>query len=303
MDHDEMFMRLFRGNVTAVGTEQGGCKRSTGEPDWFDRQLNAHLEIGGDHAIGVYPMVDDHVAWGCVDWDNGEGDYEHAANVRALLSAYQIQSWIERSRSKGYHLWTFASAWVPAATMRRALVGACETVGAPTREVNPKQETLAEDQLGNYVRLPYPGRVAAYPGPRRCMISDLYEEIAYADFVRWAHEDRCPVDRYERVMDDLYREPPPIIVPKWTDSTTAEQRLSPLARKMYTEGPLDTADRSAQLWRFARIVAEDGRHTPDEVVQLVIEVDQRWWPRPKYVGRTDGPARIERAVYDAFGIR
>jgi hypothetical protein len=169
LDEKGTFKVLFEGNRSALGAEEGGCLRLP-QPWMWSQFLEAHL-TGEGEPVGVYPMVSGDrisgfhedagawaVKWGCVDIDVGESESQlHAKNLHLALEAFGIRGWIERSRSKGYHVWVFADSWVPAGTMRSALLAACQIAGAPSQEVNPKQAKLREGQLGNYVRLPYPG--------------------------------------------------------------------------------------------------------------------------------------------------
>jgi hypothetical protein len=53
-----------------------------------------------------------------------------------------IEPHIERSRSKGWHIWVFASHPVTAKAMRRALKVAYAAIELPAKEANPKSETL-----------------------------------------------------------------------------------------------------------------------------------------------------------------
>ena len=169
--------------------------------------------------IGVYPMttiIDDDwttvgathgpwrwtVKWGCIDFDEGdEASWVHASNVHSVLAQLGTKSWIERSRSKGYHVWVFLDHWGDPDTVRRALLGACQIVAAPTKEINPKQVELPEGSIGNYVRLPYPGALARgavrraieaanlLPHGRRTMVSPADgEPIDLSSFVSVACE-------------------------------------------------------------------------------------------------------------------
>jgi hypothetical protein len=72
-----------------------------------------------------------------------------------VLRQVGVASHVERSRSKGYHLWVFFTEEMPAFDVRTGLMAACNVVGAPTKEVNPKQVELSDRGWGNGVRLPY----------------------------------------------------------------------------------------------------------------------------------------------------
>lgn len=304
-----LFHELFVGNPTAVGTESGGAKRMSIEmmdqmsPDmWFNQQINAHLEIGDQYAIGVYPVDNGMVHWGCVDWDEGEGDLVHAENTRVVLETFGVASWIERSRSKGFHLWVFMDDWMPMADMRKALLVACEIADAPTKEINPKQMELRDDALGNYVRLPYPGGVAA-PSSRRCIIApdddDRLIALTLHQFEYAAHTQRSAPSLLEPLVD-MWVEPPPTFAPLFVPDNAGEihKRMSGFAATVFRDGPRDGADRSETLWKLARAIANHGRHTEAEALQLVTEADASWGH--KFTNRADGPEQLQKLVAKAF---
>ena len=164
------FLDLFKGRLDTAGLDMTASgapgpfrfHESTDYAESWIGLANGHL--CGRLGIGVYPVWHGQVEWGCVDFDDGEdAAWEHATALRSVLNAFNITGWIERSRSKGYHVWVFSAGWVPALMMRRALMGACAISGVPDREVNPKSASLDPDQLGNFVRLPYFASDAAMP--------------------------------------------------------------------------------------------------------------------------------------------
>jgi hypothetical protein len=134
-----MFTTLFRGRGDVYGHEEGRCVKEPLTHNIFQQHLD------GVQAIGVYPMVPinnvHHVVWGCSDIDIE--DLGGARKIQSALSAVNVTSFVERSRSKGYHVWVFAEQVVPASDMRRMLLCAHQVAEYPAREVNPKQETLA----------------------------------------------------------------------------------------------------------------------------------------------------------------
>jgi hypothetical protein len=311
----DQFCELFQGNSSALGTEEGGCARI--DPEDWDLYVEAHLRgadvtLGGPGPrgpIGVYPIVHEEyttdpgdeawvVKWGCIDFDEGEeASWIHAGNVHRMLAVYNVTSWIERSRSKGYHVWIFAQGWPDAKIMREALLAACQTVGAPTREINPKQTELAEGQLGNYVRLPYPGwlgdSIVDDAQGRRVMVASYDRIGCYSldEFVSEALAKRTDVAELERLAA-LYKPPvKPIAHRDW--STTydgpAADRLIGKARIIWEHGPLEGSDRSDTLWKLARYLREDGRHTQAEAFELLVDADARWG---KFAHRPDRDKRL-----------
>jgi hypothetical protein len=113
----------------------------------------------GVQAIGTYPVLDNATCrWGCIDID--ERDYDQAKAIQSVWRYFGITSFIEPSRSKGYHVWTFTDQWTSAHIFRNAgryvaTIANCK----PDIEVNPKANApwLTPNGYVNTVRLPYAG--------------------------------------------------------------------------------------------------------------------------------------------------
>ena len=291
------FLHLFRGNPAAVGLDDAGHGRPgplrLDNP--LDREQKWHALVDGHLAglagIGVYPVRDGKVVWGCVDFDEGEVEsWSHALNVKELLSDLDVTTWIERSRSKGYHVWLFSGDWLTAKWMRQLLLGACSAVEAPGKEVNPKSEELGDGQLGNFVRLPYFGALAGTI-TRQVVVGPGGEPIPLGQFVDDALERSVTADRVVRVAKLLYA--PPRVTPlrrgpgapagPWLD------RLNPLAVRQLEEGPkADSSDRSAYLMAFGHACAESGLDE-EEIRKAVRVADLRH--THKYETRRDADVR------------
>jgi len=228
------------------------------------------------------------VAWGCVDFDEGEAtSLVHALNLYDLLRSVGLEGvWIERSRSKGYHVWVFATDWTPAITMRRLLIGACQVVAAPHREVNPKSEYLADDQLGNFVRLPYKGCLQG-PIERQVVVDVHGQPIPLERFVSDALDQRVTPRFLQMVANTLYIEPQAPTVALLPPEGPWLDRLNTLARIQLEEGPRGN-DRSAYLMAFGHACAESGL-LRDEIVEAVRLADQMH--THKYEHRRDAEKR------------
>ncbi len=325
------FYELFQGNLWAYGTEEGGCARidnPTDTPALRMRDL-MELHLRGDasqciagEGMGIYPMVEMapipspagstsgfqwRVHWGCIDFDEGdEESWVHAKNVHLVLQTFGITAWIERSRSKGYHVWVFLQDWTDAGLVRRALLAACQIVEAPTKEINPKQEELAQGQLGNYVRLPYPGylkREHSTSPTRRVMYAPTGDgTVPLEHFVRMALDTRASSAALEKLAS--YYKPPVVPLRERAWGGLQEQRGEPIARLMgkakiiFEQGPIDNKFRGHTLFKFACILFEDGRHTRDEAYDLIEDADHRWG---KFFERPD-KARYYTAILDKAGF-
>lgn len=293
------FLHLFRGNPAVVGLDDAGRGRpgplrfdvaDDREGKWL-ALVDGHLS--GLTGIGVYPVNHEHgnaVRWGCIDLDDGEVEsWSNALNVRELLADLELPVWLERSRSKGYHVWLFCGDWVDARWMRRLLLGACQSVGAPSKEVNPKAEKTNPDQLGNFVRLPYYG-VRAGPLTHQVVVDLLGVPLGLDLFVHMALESSVRGDQVVRAARLLYVRPAateapqrPVVMGPWQD------RLNGLAHTQLKEGP-HGEDRSAYLMALGHACAESGL-TEGEVVKAVRVADLMH--THKYEGRRDAPVRYE----------
>lgn len=284
----EAFLGRFGGRTDVWGTDHGSCERFVvGEHSW-EELVVGHL--AGDSPIGIYPLTDEHtVKWGCIDID--DGDENEARNLRAVAEALGLPTYIEPSRSKGFHVWCFADGWVSAIDMRRALLAVHQVAEAKSKEVNPKQVALPEGKVGNYVRLPYAATRAegrqemwGYPSVEAFLTgveTVTVGQLAHAG--QYYREPQQPrrfvISRpYDGQLDQLLARLPKFVVTRFID------------------GPPAGSDRSAALFNLTCLALEKGLSI-EEAEALVRDADERWG---KYAARGDADMRIpemlERAV-------
>jgi hypothetical protein len=228
------------------------------------------------------------VKWGCCDIDTG--DWSEAYGLAVALQAMGFHPHIERSRSKGWHIWVFAQGPVQAFHMRRMLKVAYAAIDLPAREANPKSEHLRPEQLGNYVRLPFKGALKGTP-ERQVMTAG------------WSSDDDgepVPVADWFNSIDDDVRANPELIQrwsAKWKEPQrqrfenpqVSEEELATLACGMdpklfqfLKDGPSTGTDRSEALVAFAFKLKNAG-YTPDQRYGFIRAADLRWgkyWERP-----------------------
>jgi len=289
-----MFTSLFRGRGDVYGHEEGRCVKEPLTHEVFQRHLD------GVQAVGVYPMVpiNDiyHVAWGCSDIDID--DLAGARKIQSALQAVDVVSFVERSRSKGYHVWVFAENVVPASDMRRMLLCAHQVAEYPAREVNPKQETLGRGQYGNYVRLPY-FNAEDMSTPHRRILDDDNKPMHLNEFVSSALMSRT---RRELIADlaKLWKEPvtPPAVIDMSQTIGVKEalMQLSPLGKVIWRDGPLPTKDRSTTLARLGHECVRSCM-SPSETKIVLLDADRRWG---KYHLRPNGELEIDKLVVRVF---
>lgn len=288
------FVSLFRGRGDVYGHEEGRCVKEPLTPELFRQHL------GGVQAIGVYPMVPigsvHHVVWGCSDIDIE--DLAGARKIQSALSAVRVVSFVERSRSKGYHVWVFAEEVVPASDMRRMLLCAHQVAEYPAREVNPKQETLATGQYGNYVRLPYFNAEDMTDSHRR-ILDEHNEAMSLQDFVDVAMVSKTPANIISELAK-LWQEP--VVqhtVLDMSQSVSVKEalaQLSPLGKVIWRDGPLPTKDRSTTLARLGHECVRSCM-SPSETKIVLVDADKRWG---KYHLRPNGELEIDKLVVRVF---
>jgi len=289
-----MFTTLFRGRGDVYGHEEGRCVKEPLTHDIFQQHLD------GVRAIGVYPMVPInniyHVVWGCSDIDID--DLVGARKLQSALRAVDVVSFVERSRSKGYHVWVFAEQVVLASDMRRMLLCAHQVADYPAREVNPKQETLSAGQYGNYVRLPY-FNAENMSTPYRRILGDADEPMPLNDFVSSAMSSRTPTElvvKLAKLWQEPATPPPPPDMSQTVGIKEALMQLSPLGKVIWRDGPLPTKDRSTTLTRLGHECVRSCM-SPSETRIVLLDADRRWG---KYHLRANGELEIDKLVVRVF---
>jgi len=187
------FITLFAGRLDVYGGWEGFQTKLANpcvEP------MKEHLHHGP--YIGVYCIdVDNHTRWGCIDIDGKDfasPDQGHdwdrmwtlAALLQDVLNYKDITSWLERTKN-GIHVWVFAEVPVLAATMRRALMVACEVADYKPKEVNPKAEGVGF--VHEYHCPNGPLLASRSPGGRRLLQHPSPEEEGQPDSAHEAGDD------------------------------------------------------------------------------------------------------------------
>ena len=338
---------LFRGRLDAYGTDEGGCDRvdpprcgcdvgfggqskgvrhvaDCGRPappfDYeqeYRRRMTAHLV--GASPFGVYPLVHHPnspestslapewlTRWGCTDLDNVTSPAA-ARNIARLLHHWGLNAWVEVSRSKGFHVWSFSYEWVPAETMRNTFLAAHQVLGIAAKEVNPKQVSLKGEQLGNYVRVPYPG---AYwtedelPDTKRQCVYDIDtgQPIGLTQWVGAALHTRSSPLQYEKASS-RYKAPPPR-EPVEVNPGVGNRPVWAIAQELNKEGfcawkygPKEGYDRSSSLARLAHNCRESDL-TTGEAFAILLDADNRWG---KFSERPDQEEQLMKMIERAYG--
>ncbi|MHC4165382.1 MAG: TOTE conflict system archaeo-eukaryotic primase domain-containing protein [Planctomycetota bacterium] len=194
-----IYRSLFTGLQNVYGTydHRTGRVRQAKEPV-TDQVLLAHLK--GKRPYGVYLLVKDRIRALAVDFDEDKLDPPLA--FRAEAQRLGIFTYIELSKSKGYHVWMFFAKKGVLARKARLVAGYILTaIGQLNIEIFPKQDTLTENtSFGNFINAPLFG--ALVPKGRTVFMHPAKPSEAYPD--QW--ELLGGVQRIEeRILDDVIR--------------------------------------------------------------------------------------------------
>jgi hypothetical protein len=285
------FASLFTGRQDAHGTDTGGAVWAPVTLQTYERHLT------GVEPIGIYPVIDNAVRWGCCDIDTG--DWSEAFMLATALQGMGLKPWVERSRSKGWHIWIFLPEWVPASAMRRCLKVAYAAIDLPAKEANPKSENLRPTQLGNYVRLPY--KAAAVTESERQTMMQGWSATGdghpmSADlFLSELNDPYSDPARVKHWASKWYEPPRKVIncdIDVTQDALALADRLPVTWRTVWLEGAV--RDRSATFVAMAYDLAKRGWR-PQDVFNIL------WFcPWNKYRERNDGEVYVQDIVERAF---
>jgi len=145
-DKIKIFFDVFKGRGDAYGTGAGCCVKKT---------LSANVllnHLKGVTRVGMYPLAPEildgaGVYWACLDIDID--DFNLALEAVTRLDQLGVKGYIERSKSKGYHIWVFFGDVIHAKKARVLL-----RYANADHEIFPKQDNLEIGGYGNYVNLP-----------------------------------------------------------------------------------------------------------------------------------------------------
>jgi energy-coupling factor transporter ATP-binding protein EcfA2 len=141
-----LFKSLFFGRMDCYGVGEGVCIK---EP----------LDVGvirnhllGVKRIGVYMVLKDKTAFAVFDVDRDS--IEDVKELISVSASYDIKYHVEKSKSKGYHIWYFFSEPVSALKVRSLLNHILIESRIIKLEIFPKQNVVEDGKYGNYTNLP-----------------------------------------------------------------------------------------------------------------------------------------------------
>lgn len=158
----EWKLSVFRSCFTGLPQVYGTYDLRTGRA----RQVKAPVtdqvilrRLQGRQPYGVYLLMQDRTRSLALDFD--EDDLDPPTTFLAAAKRHGIPAYLERSKSKGYHVWVFfEQEGVVAAKARRVVRSILSDMGRPDTEIFPKQDCLNGGvQYGNIINTPLFGRL------------------------------------------------------------------------------------------------------------------------------------------------
>ena len=275
------FQEIFQGRTDAWGALRGECMHE----DVGDRHFARHL--AGMTSLGVYPLLDDgRCRWATVDID--VDDLDLPVRLRDALAELGLNAgvYIERSKSKGYHVWLLFDELVSAQNVRRILkAGLAKAELDPGTEIFPKQDQLGrETRFGNYVNLPYYGN-ANGRGRRMMLRPDTLDPMPREEFL--ADLRSFPASSLALVLEAL---PPEQEMPSRNPSGW-------LGKLMGSSIP--TGQRRPALTRIAGAYRAGGIDVEAAVIALTAWAEKALKePLPE-----EEIKKTVRGIYERYGIR
>lgn len=237
-----LFRACFRGLGHVYGTydPRTGRSRQVKQPV-TDQVLLRHLQ--GRQPYGVYLLVGDRTAAVVADFDRE--DTEPPLSFRRCARRIGIASYLERSKSKGWHVWIFLQGpGVSAAKARAVVRWMVSEVGSPAVEIFPKQDRLeGRSQFGNFVNAPLFGVLV--PQGRTVFVNPDDRLRPWAD--QWSileSVERVWESKLDQIIDAnrlvLGSSSSPASTPAVSTSPiAATYGLPPCAQRMLAEGVVD----------------------------------------------------------------
>lgn len=154
-------IRLFRRRFSGLQHVYGSYDPQTGrvfQVKQFVTDSVLHAHLTGRQPYGVYLLVEDRTRAVVADFDQDDlaGPMEFVGAARR----YGLAGYIERSKSKGFHVWMFLAGSLPARKARMIAHHILAEIGLPETEVFPKQDALDTSvTYGNFINAPLFGRL------------------------------------------------------------------------------------------------------------------------------------------------
>jgi len=230
-----LFSQFFTGLTHAYGTYD----LKTGHSYVVKKPVTSRVyfeHLKGLQPYGVYLLEGDRTRAVAVDFDIDDANLP--LDFVAAAKHYSLPAYIERSKSKGYHVWIFFDQeGVPASKARMVVSHILEEIEAEGTEVFPKQDRLANGiSYGNFINAPLFGSLVLKG--RTVFLSDDTLEPCPNQWDFLESIERVPEQTLDDVIEinELVQAAPAQHAPLAPEKEHLSFGLPPCARRMLTEG-------------------------------------------------------------------
>ena len=237
----KIFQSLFTGLPNVYGTYGPKTGRARQVKELVtEKVIQAHLS--GKKPYGVYLLTGDRTNAVVVDFDIEDVSLPVAYVAKA--KHYGISSYIERGKSKGYHVWIFFEQGGVLARKARLVAHKILTdMGEHKTEVFPKQDILTDNvSYGNFINAPLFGELV--PQGRTVFMDCKDPTKPCPD--QWElleNVKRVPQSKLDTIIKRYKLDKPAAIIKKtkrgsvsYSGGNGSLSALPPCGRKMLTEG-------------------------------------------------------------------
>ena len=153
-----LFFSLFHGlkNVHGTYSIQSG-KHWQIKEEVTEKVIDNHLT--GKQPYGFYPLTRDKTSVCIADFDNL--DPQPPIEFINRAKHYGLNAYLEKSKSKGYHVWLFfPKDGVSAKKVRLVMKYILNEIDSPDTEIFPKQDSISmNNSYGNFINAPLFGKL------------------------------------------------------------------------------------------------------------------------------------------------
>lgn len=266
--------RLFDGRRDVYGVAKGNVERAgTGEfsEERWDGLFERHLRGDEGADLGIYLVRDDDtVTFAAIDID--EPDYDLALEVADTFPT--DHSFIEKSRSGNFHVFTFFDAPLEAYYARAVLRGVVVACGRPDLEIFPKQGGLKEGMIGNYISIPFHGDARPIVWSKSGVWGGQGAYLPRPNWLAYADVHRTDAESWRRRGRALGGKPR---AEERSGEFGERNSLHVCARYIFEhrhDNPLTEGHRATVLFNLAKMYANCRHYSQEEAERFVEAVNQ-----------------------------
>lgn len=155
-----LFMSYFTGLKTAYGSYDPKTGKYFVQKQPVTKSVIYH-HLKGEKPYGFYLLTGTRTNVGVIDFD--EPDFDKPQQLHQFARECDFPVYIERSKSKGHHVWMFfEEQGVEAQNVRILLTWMLSQIAEDTIEVFPKQDEIdPSKEFGNFINAPLFGKLVS----------------------------------------------------------------------------------------------------------------------------------------------